>query len=109
MTVENLTVVADLSHDALRPVGAETQLAADVGVDAQEAAHLRARRRFHCIDVGAVDAELFRRNERIKGPAHNAKPKLVTLAYRRSHHVSGGDLREDHLLARVGKVLALER
>src|SRR5262249_21601995 len=100
VALEYLAIVADLAHDALRPVGAETQPAADVGVHAQEGAPLRARRRLHCVDVGAVDAELFCSDERVERPAHDTEPNLIPLPHRRPHQVSGGDLGEDHLLAR---------
>ena len=63
-------------------------------------------RSLHGLDVGAGDAELLGRDQRIDGPAHHAEPILVALPHRRADHLLPGDLRQDDVVCRLGELLA---
>src|SRR5436853_325831 len=75
--LEDLAVIPDLLDRLIRPIRREAVFLAQVVADAEQALDLRDLALLHLVDIGLRDAQLFGRDQREVGPAHDVRPLAV--------------------------------
>src|SRR6516165_9622848 len=104
IALEYFAVIADLLDDAHHPVLGQTELLAEIALDAQQAPDLGLIR-FECfVDGLGGYAELLGIEYGVERPFDDVEPLIVAMAHHRPEWFLGNDLGQDDVVVGIGEL-----